>query len=91
MYDGNLSFLDDYEASQDHWLSGRPKCEKCGEPIQDDEMYETPEGNMCERCAWDLAYDLAEKENPGLEDCYDATEEIMAEWEKEIDWRERYD
>lgn len=40
-----------HDASQRAWLSTRPICDCCGEPIQDEYYYELPKiGKWCEGC-----------------------------------------
>lgn len=42
---------------QQAWLDSRPKCEYCGEPIQDDEAYEIEGVLVCENCVMDFVRD----------------------------------
>lgn len=48
--DGNLAFLDEHESEQDEALESLPKCDQCGEPIQDDYYYEINGERICEGC-----------------------------------------
>lgn len=47
-------------------------CDKCGAPILDQYLYETPRGEMCEACAAEYADELAE----------DYRMDLLAKWEK---------
>lgn len=42
--------LDAYQAEQDAQLKRRPKCSFCGEPIQDDYLFDIDEELYCEEC-----------------------------------------
>lgn len=40
-----------HEAEQERWLASRPVCDRCGEPIQDEYMWEVEDGYcVCEEC-----------------------------------------
>lgn len=40
-----------HEAAQERWLMSRPICDRCGERIQDEYMWEVEDGyNLCEEC-----------------------------------------
>ena len=39
-----------HELEQEAWLAKRPKCDKCGEPIQDDYLYDVGGDIFCEEC-----------------------------------------
>lgn len=41
---------DEYDRRQARELEKLPKCEYCGEPIQDDYCYDIQEGVICEDC-----------------------------------------
>jgi formylmethanofuran dehydrogenase subunit E len=43
-----------HDAEQEEWLSKRPVCEYCGEPIQDDYLYKIGGELYCEECMNDL-------------------------------------
>lgn len=42
-----------YELEQESWLAKRPVCEICGEPIQDDYLYDIDGVIHCEECMKD--------------------------------------
>ena len=43
--------FDRYDAEQQRRLDKLPKCDKCGEPIQDEDLYDFEDGNLiCEEC-----------------------------------------
>lgn len=48
--DGNLAFLDEHEREQDEALESLPKCDQCGEPIQDDYYFQINGERFCEDC-----------------------------------------
>lgn len=37
-------------AKEERWLKTRPVCVSCGEPIQDEYMYDFGDGWICENC-----------------------------------------
>lgn len=39
-----------HEAEQEKWLKRRPQCINCGEPIQDDFLYDVNGDLFCEEC-----------------------------------------
>lgn len=41
----------DHQAEQDRWLMKRPVCERCGEPIQDEELWDINGTIYCDECA----------------------------------------
>lgn len=41
---------DRWEANQEAWLRSRPKCDCCGEPIQEDFAYRINEELYCKDC-----------------------------------------
>ena len=43
-----------HEAEQEAWLSKRPICEHCEEPIQDDHLYDIEGLLYCEKCAREI-------------------------------------
>lgn len=46
----NFDAYDAYEREQERWLAKRPKCEWCGEPIQDDYAYRIDDDLVCTHC-----------------------------------------
>jgi len=48
----NYDFFREHEAQEEAWLSKRPICAKCGEPIQDEYAYDLyDDGDLvCEDC-----------------------------------------
>jgi formylmethanofuran dehydrogenase subunit E len=40
----------EYEAEEERWLSKRPKCDCCGNPITDDTFYDINGEYLCEEC-----------------------------------------
>ena len=42
-----------HEREQEEWLKSRPVCDQCGEPIQDDAMFEFENETYCTEC-WDM-------------------------------------
>ena len=46
----NYDAWEAHDAEQQAWLNRRPKCEKCGEPIQDDYLYDLDGIILCEEC-----------------------------------------
>lgn len=50
----NYDAYRDHEARQEAELKRLPKCEHCGERIQDDFLYEIDGGLYCESCMNDL-------------------------------------
>ena len=42
--------FDRHDAEQEAWLDRRPKCEECGEPIQDEYLFEIDGNLYCESC-----------------------------------------
>ncbi len=46
--------FDRWEAEQNKWLSERPVCADCDEPIQDDHCFEINGEYICPRCMEDL-------------------------------------
>lgn len=47
----NYDLFKQNEDEQERWLSRRPKCDKCGEPIQDEYAYEIEAGEVwCQSC-----------------------------------------
>ena len=50
----NYDFYLTREAEEERWLESRPKCEKCGEPIQEDDLFDIDGVIYCEECMHDL-------------------------------------
>ena len=50
----NYDAYERHEAEQEAWLKKRPICEKCGEPIQDDYLFDVDGDLYCEDCMKDL-------------------------------------
>lgn len=48
--DDPLRDADNYDRDNQAWLDSRPKCWACGEPIQDDQLYQFDEKLICEYC-----------------------------------------
>lgn len=46
----NYDAFEQHEAEQEAWLSKRPICVICGEPIQDDYLYDVGGELHCEEC-----------------------------------------
>lgn len=46
----NYDAYNRHEAEQEAWLEKRPICECCGEPIQDDYLYDVDGVIYCEDC-----------------------------------------
>lgn len=42
--------FDEWDAERTEWLNKLPKCDRCGEPIQDDHGYELDGEIFCEDC-----------------------------------------
>ena len=42
--------LNRHEREVEAWLRSRPVCDSCGEPIQDEYMYEINGDKLCEEC-----------------------------------------
>ena len=55
------------DREQQEWLDRLPKCEHCGEPIQDDEYYEIEGVNLHLDCLRDYCDEQYKKENTELE------------------------
>ena len=53
MPDYNDVMLRAYEREQEAYLDSLPKCEICGEPIQDDFLYDVGGDIYCESCMID--------------------------------------
>ena len=53
MIDYNDALLRAHEARQEAWLAKRPKCECCGEPIQDEHLFDVGGDIFCEECMID--------------------------------------
>ena len=49
----NIDAFLHHEAEQEAWLARRPRCEYCGEPIQDDYLFDVGGDIFCERCMVD--------------------------------------
>ena len=47
----NYDLYVEHEAEQERWLASRPKCDKCGEPIQDDYAFDIEGDILCYECA----------------------------------------
>lgn len=71
----DLFMAHDNEAER--WRESRPVCKACGEHIQDEYLYETLRGLLCEECASAYADDLAAEYKLDL----------MGEWRRDA---ERY-
>ena len=50
----NYDFFIEHDARQTALLERCPKCEHCGEPIQDDYLYDVDGVVLCEECMKDL-------------------------------------
>lgn len=50
--DGNLAFLDEHEREQDEALESLPKCDECGNPIQEDYYFPLNGERICEGCLY---------------------------------------
>lgn len=50
----NYDAFEAYQASVDNWLDSRPVCIECGEPIQDDFLYDINGDIYCEECMKDV-------------------------------------
>lgn len=50
MRDPVIEALDRREAEEQRWLDSLPKCCDCGEPIQDDYLYDICGDIYCEEC-----------------------------------------
>lgn len=48
--DNPIADFDAYEWEREKQLAKRPKCDICGEPIQDDYLYEIQGELICEEC-----------------------------------------
>lgn len=46
----NYDAFRQHEAEQESWLARRPKCDCCGEHIQDDFLYDLNGVIHCEKC-----------------------------------------
>lgn len=42
--------MNDHLREAEKWLENRPVCDICGQPIQDDHMYEIDNETVCEYC-----------------------------------------
>ena len=51
--DDPIADFNRYEADQEEQLDKLPKCDICGEPIQDDYMYDIYGDIFCEECLKD--------------------------------------
>ena len=49
------------EADQERWLENRPRCDVCGEPIQDEYKYPVNGQIMCQDCAHGWVESIREK------------------------------
>ena len=65
------------DAAKERWRESRPTCNVCGEHIQDEYLYETIRGLLCEECAEAYADELAE----------DFKRDLMEDWRQGV---ERY-
>jgi formylmethanofuran dehydrogenase subunit E len=50
----NYDAFEAHQAEQDAWLEKRPVCVECGEPIQDDFLYDINGDIYCEECMKDV-------------------------------------
>ena len=50
-----------HDLARERWRERRPVCDVCGEHIQDENVYKTLRGDMCEACAEAYADELAEE------------------------------
>lgn len=57
LYDGNLAALDAHMDAEDRWLDSRPKCDICGDPIQDEFYYDIDGDKYCEKCKENYDYE----------------------------------
>ena len=46
----NYGMWEQHDAEQEAWLDSLPKCEDCGDPIQDEFIFEVDGDTLCERC-----------------------------------------
>ena len=54
MRDPVIEALDRREAEEQRWLDSLPKCCECGEPIQDEYLYNFHGDYYCEECMNDF-------------------------------------
>lgn len=66
-----------HDAAKERWRESRPTCSACKEHIQDEYLYETIRGLLCEECAEAYADELAEEYK----------RDLMEDWRQEV---ERY-
>ena len=57
MIDAVYQALEQRESEQQRWLDSRPKCCECGEPIQDEKLYNIHGDLYCEDCINDFRED----------------------------------
>lgn len=50
----NYDMFRQREAEEERWLKGRPQCENCREPIQDEVLFDIDGKLYCEECMNDL-------------------------------------
>ena len=50
----NYALFEQYQRERDNWLGSRPKCEYCGEDIQDDYFYVIDGCKVCGECIKDF-------------------------------------
>lgn len=50
----NYDLFEMHDAEQERWLAKLPVCVECGEPIQDDYLYEINGEYVCEDCLKEL-------------------------------------
>lgn len=62
MWDYN-DYVDRYLDRQEEQLQDLPKCDRCGEPIQDEFLYEIDGETLCKECM----EELYRKVNPGID------------------------
>lgn len=56
--------FDRHDAEQTSWLNSLPKCEHCGEPIQDEDYIELEGGELLhDECVYDYCHKHFRKQN----------------------------
>ena len=48
--DDPIADFDRYDAEQSEWLKKLPKCERCGEPIQQEDVVHIDDKYYCDGC-----------------------------------------
>ena len=64
MIDHITQELNRREAEEHRWLAIRPRCSECGDPIQDEKLYNINGDLYCEECIENFKEDTEDKSTP---------------------------